>query len=231
MPDKTDRQTNTKSTWYIITAWNDEIALCSDKTKWPDFIKAIHGGPEKCPKTGQLHFQGAIQCHRQVRFFAIKDFLPTAHIEPARSATAIKKYCLKAETAVGEKVSNFAHVPYVKFHEVCTLLGATYKYNCLITHEESYWISVNKILLDKPYLADVLSRPSLQNFFSKTRKTWEDIAKRAYSITLAPDSAEEPPQNVISESISSNETEEYCLVCNLDYTHCECDEPHFYSQH
>ena len=120
---KTDRQTDStaKSTWWIVTAYDmtekgglNEMLRCEDKEHYPAYVSAVYGGPEKCPKTGRPHYQGAIQCVTQQRRSTIKQWLPTAHLEPARAKECIVHYCLKKDTAIGAKVMNENPNPYLK---------------------------------------------------------------------------------------------------------------------
>lgn len=127
-----------RSTWWSITVFDvQEIEMCQKSQMFPLWCRSVHGGVEKCPDTGRLHFQGAIQAHRQVRFTQVKQWLPTAHIEAARDIAALKKYVMKSETAVGEKTvrtnfntlsnmcSNIARVTMGYFYErlhLCTVV-------------------------------------------------------------------------------------------------------------
>lgn len=93
-----------KATWWSITVFDvQEIEMCQKSEMFPLWCRSVYGGVEKCPDTERLHFQGAIQAHRQVRFTQVKEWLPKAHIEAAKDVAALKKYAMKAETAVGEK--------------------------------------------------------------------------------------------------------------------------------
>lgn len=93
-----------KATWWSITVFNEsELYDVQHSNKFPLWVRAIYGGLEKCPETGKIHFQGALQAHRQVRFTQVKDWLPTTHIEPAKDVKSLKQYAMKTETAVGEK--------------------------------------------------------------------------------------------------------------------------------
>lgn len=101
-----------RATYWSVTAFNSEIELL-EKQEYPDFVKKIYGGREKCPKTGTEHFQGMIQCLHQVRLSKLKKWLPTSHLEIAKDKDALEKYVMKSETAVGEKTvvvnSNTVH--------------------------------------------------------------------------------------------------------------------------
>ena len=93
-----------KATWFSVTAYDKNIDKLVNKDGCPTGIKCIYGGIEECPTTKRKHFQGAIQCNGQQRASIILDWLPGVHIEKAESAVALKKYCMKEETAVGEKL-------------------------------------------------------------------------------------------------------------------------------
>ena len=85
--------------------------------RYPAFVRTVHGGREQCSKTNRLHFQGAVQCKEKQRFSALKRWLPTAHLEPARDVKALKAYAMKADTAVGESkfVRTIVVVALMKF--------------------------------------------------------------------------------------------------------------------
>jgi len=106
-------QTKTdKATWWSITAFSEpEIEQLNGK-QYPDWVLKVYGGMESCPDTGRLHFQGAVQARRQVRFSQVKSWLATAHLEPARSSEALRKYAMKEETAIGEKIERENQTPY-----------------------------------------------------------------------------------------------------------------------
>lgn len=109
--------TTSRGTWWSVTAFNDELQLLEDAMKGekevPEWVRAIHGGREKCPRTGKDHFQGAINTS-QVRMSKMKKWLPTSHLELARNKYKLVKYVMKEETAVGEKgvFDNKAYISY-----------------------------------------------------------------------------------------------------------------------
>lgn len=158
-----------KSIWWSVTAFEEEIALCEGKL--PEFVKAIHGGREACPSTGRLHFQGALQCFEQVRMPKLKSWLKKAHLEPARSAEALKKYSMKTETAVGEKKVRTNPVPHYNAHEICLLLAQTDSQT-----STGFWPRARVLLRQTPELAGQLMNPSLRGFFEKTQEVWMERA-------------------------------------------------------
>jgi len=209
---KTDRQTD-KATWWCITAYNDEIAILEDKTKFPDWVNAVYGGREECPTTKRLHFQGALQCFRQVRFSAVKSWLPTAHIEVAHAKECLLKYVFKSETAVGKKLMVENPNQFLPFHEMCMLVSQQEDDSSrLLDSEACYWDAVNKIILTKPHLSASLSNPSLRNFWIRTRHTWRAI--KGQLVLPAPTDTNElliPGENA-------------CSVCNELFKNCECSD-------
>lgn len=158
-----------KSTWWSITAWNDEIAKCEGTL--PEFAKAIYGGREIAPSTGKEHFQGALQCFEQIRMAKIKSWLPTAHIEKALKVEALKKYAMKKETASGEKTIRTNPIPHYSAHQICLLLAQTSRQTDTI-----FWARAKEILRKTPELAGQLMNPSLRNFFEKTQDVWMEQA-------------------------------------------------------
>ena len=154
-----------RSTWWSVTAFNEDIERCEGVLPW--FIKNIYGGREECPKTKTIHFQGAIQCQDQVRMSAVKHWLPKAHLEPARQKEALKKYAMKKDTAVGEKLVRSNIIPYLSADEICLLLARQTD-----KPDAGFWPRAKQILLDRPYLAGQLMNPSLRSFYEKTSSVW-----------------------------------------------------------
>ena len=173
-----------KSTWWSVTAFDDEIKLLEDKTKYPGFVKQIFGGREICPKTSREHFQGALQCHAQQRFSAIKAWLHKAHIEPARQAEALKKYAMKTETASGDKLVRENPTKFFNAQEICTEIAKAIKTR-QTDRQIMFWDGVNNLLRDRPELTGQLMNPSLKNWWVKTHQVWMDMAKRDSITRLA----------------------------------------------
>lgn len=154
-------------TWWSVTAFNEEIELLEGQL--PEYIRKVYGGREKCPDTGTIHFQGAIQCYDQQRRCKLKTWLKKAHLEPARCKEALKKYAMKEETAIGEKTIRENTTPHYSAHEMCLMLARQTD-----RQTDGFWTRANKILSKTPELAGQLMNPSLRNFFEKTQKTWMD---------------------------------------------------------
>jgi len=161
---------STKSIWWSITAFDDEIALCEGTL--PEFVKEIYGGRENCPTTGKLHFQGALRCFEQVRMAKLKSWLKKAHLEPARSSEALKKYAMKEETSAGVKVIRENPVPHYTAQQICLLLAQTSRQT-----DKDFWWRARSILRQTPGLAGQLMNPSLRGFYEKTQDVWlEQVA-------------------------------------------------------
>lgn len=207
--------TTQKSTWFIITAYDNDILLCEGKL--PEFVKAIHGGRETCPTTGKIHFQGAIQCHQQQRFSAIKNWLPKSHIENAKNADAVKQYCMKNETAAGPKTSRTNELKHYRANEMCMLLARVklddneirYVSSSAKPHA-SFNARIRKILLTQPELAGQLMNPSLRGFYTETESTWAQLVREADGLGGGANSIT-PRQTDSSPCATFIETnEEYC---------------------
>jgi len=175
----TDRQTDTKAkaTWWSVTAFNSEIELLEDETKFPEWVANVYGGREETPTTKKVHFQGAIQCARTVRMSQVKAWLPTAHLEVARAKECLVAYVLKKDTAIGAKVMRENPNQYLPFHHMCMLISQQEDVvaRLALDGEEAYWDAVNKIILTRPHLASSLATPSLRNFWLRTRHTWREM--------------------------------------------------------
>lgn len=184
---QTDRQTdnlakirNTRSTWWIVTAYEGNIEKLENPSSFPPSIKAVMGGLERCPTTGRLHGQQAIQCNGQQRGSSILDWIPGSHIEPAKSAEAIRKYCMKSDTAVGEKTVKVNTIKYYTADEICLLIGSKVSEEIMLRsadHKEWFKSSINILLRENTRLASQLMNPSLRNFWCDTALVWIDKSR------------------------------------------------------
>jgi len=209
-----------KSTWWSVTAFNNEIDILECNSQWPDWVKSVHGGRERCPETDRVHFQGAIQCHQQQRLSKFKGWLPTAHLEPARSVEALKKYVMKSETAIGPKVIQTNALPHLAAHLILIKIAEQAIRNGFYSgptrqpdnyHVTAYKSAVRSILLDNAAYAGQLMNPSLRAFYVGTADAWIVLAKQAGadSITAPRGQGEAPPES----SIPVNVLEEVCAIC------------------
>ena len=178
-----------KSTWWSITAFNDEIKIM-ETPPYPAFVRKVLGGREICPDTGREHFQGAVQMWSQVRMSQIKSWLPTAHLEPAKQVEALQKYAMKQETASGEKKSVENTLPHFTANQICEKIALAILSGKGQTDRQtdSFWRGVKIILAESPELAGQLMNPSLRNFYKNTESVWINRA-----IVLQHDSVPTPP--------------------------------------
>lgn len=183
---QTDRQTDktVKATWWSVTAYNDEISLLEDNSKYPSYVKKVYGGKEECPETKRIHFQGCIQLNTQMRRSAIKEWLPTAHLEPAKQKDALIKYAMKEDTATGDKLERVNPAKHYTADEMCEEIA----YNVLeIYQREEYTgddgvkklfnAAIYTMLMNDKKLAGQLMNPSLRNFWCNTHMVWINHAK------------------------------------------------------
>lgn len=182
---KTDRQTDTttRSSCWSVTAFNEDIPRLEDKTNFPAFVKEVWGGRETAPTTGTLHFQGAVVCNTQIRFSALKKWLPSAHIEPAIAKEALKKYCMKSETSAGPKQVLSNPDKFLKFHEALILVAQHVDYTAWQMDPVELWFqrAVNKILYDNPSLAGLLANPTMRRFYCDSWTVWRYHADKIAS--------------------------------------------------
>lgn len=187
---ETDRQTDTtkKSTWWLTTTFNmDEILRLEDPSTYPPDVLEVHGGREMTKPTeefpdGRLHFQGHIQLRKgvQQRMSYFKQWLPTTHFEPSKSAEATRKYAMKSDTAVGDKVVRQNALKYYSADEICTLIGSKVTDDIVLKtadRKEWYKASVNLLLRENVKLAGQLMNPSLRNFWVDTALVWIDKSR------------------------------------------------------
>lgn len=197
----TVRQTD-KATWWSITAFDDEIAILESPEQYPDWVKTIHGGREQCPETGRVHFQGALQCNNQARFAQIKKWLPTSHIEAARASEALRKYVMKTDTAVGEKVVRTTTKEYWTMERALVEIGSALRITQQTYHtisadpKAAYWLATSYLIAREPFRIQQLSIPNLEKAFARTYQVWirEDI--RALVLQPETGTAEEGPEFV-----------------------------------
>lgn len=204
MSRQTDRQTpdtTSKSTWWICTVYNDNIDIIENADTYPKYVAKVYGGREKCPTTGREHFQGAIQCVSQVRMSSLLRWLPGTHMEAAKSAEAVKKYCMKADTAIGEKTVRDQPNKYYSMHGLLTRLGQEYlksredgtwfkeQQNWVVKHYEEleYWFIAKRVLRQEPHLITSFSDPRYKTSWCRTKEIW---CEQALSITEPAEEAE-----------------------------------------
>lgn len=197
---QTDRQTD-KATWWSITAFSQDEIDRLNGNDYPEWVSKVFGGLESCPETGRTHFQGAIQARRQVRFSAVKQWLGTAHIEPARNKDALRKYAMKEETAMGEKSVHQNATPYYRPHDLLEMLASTwsdkqidddqYIVDNKLNLKAQYWDLVKLILETDKTLISAFMNPSLEKAWVNTASFWKTQAEPG-ALVLQPqaDSAE-----------------------------------------
>lgn len=155
---------------------------------FPTWLKRVYGGREECPDTHKIHYQGALQCRSNVRMSQIKSWLPTAHLEIARSADALKKYAMKEETAVGEK-KVIDSVNYWPMERTLCELG---KLSCQYDEREfnevkRFWMAVKQIVRRDPPRVTTLANPAILQMWKNTYEVWEDQSVRALVLQPEPD--------------------------------------------
>lgn len=207
---QTDRQTRQqKATWWMITS-NLPGAQCDadalDSGVYPSWVKKVYGGKEEA---GREHRQSLIQCHRQVRFSAVKAWLPKSNIQVARDSDAAQGYVLKGETAVGEKEVITNSIPYYDNMALMMMIAEAF---CSLTTEQMdtllptstsseqqfkinekrdeyiFWLCVRNILTDTPQLVGALCKPDIHRAWKHTKEVWiSRVAAQRAAATAAAD--------------------------------------------
>lgn len=162
-----------KVTWWSITTFDKGEQDMLAAGKYPEWVDTLYGGLEECPDTKKIHYQGALKCRSQQRFSAIKKFLPKAHLEPAKQADALKKYAMKQDTAVGDKLARCNTTPYYTLEMLLKLLAITRHTRSLADDWKMiFWDKVRMILVTKPYLVGALMKPDVIRAWEHTRQVW-----------------------------------------------------------
>lgn len=185
MTDRQDRQD--KSIWWSVTAFQEADIAELSGTEFPRFVKKVYGGLEECPTSGKKHFQGAIQCHTQQRFSALKKWLITSHLEVARSSEALCKYAMKEDTAVGEKKEVSNTTPYAAMHDLLTQVASRQIMvskeltqfldvkDCKSVDEEykeEYIYLTRLILSEHPSMVTAFMIPAVEKAWVRYRSVW-----------------------------------------------------------
>lgn len=228
----TDRQTdkdiyNQRSQWWLVTCYDDNIDRIEDAKLMPKCVKAIHGGREKCPTSGRIHFQGAIECHGQQRGVFFRDWLPRVHFERAKSKEAVKKYCLKEDTAAGPKLTVSNPVKYMTMDDILSHMGVCYYEsmesgelikvieNAIRTEKEEkelgsedaqFWYLCTMMLRKHgKHLASSLANPAIRKMWIHTKVFWLEAA---LSITAQPDKVEDLENEIIFSGKDIDESDQ-----------------------
>jgi len=170
---------NVRSQWWCITAYEDKFPLIEDATKYPKCVKSVYGGREKCPTTDRLHWQGAVECHGQQRASFFRDWLPGVHFEKARCKESLKKYCLKADTAVGPKGVIDNPEEYMTMDRGMMYLAEVSLDKDTDPTNEEYWELVNMAIRLRPKLISMYASPAFRTAWNQTRRTWRALVLQA----------------------------------------------------
>lgn len=222
---KTDRQTDKSSAWSV-TAFNEEILLLEDASTYPEFVKEVLGGREMCPKTSKLHFQGAVILHSQQRLSALKKWLPTAHWEPAKQRDALKRYAMKADTAVGEKTIRENAIPYLDIEAKMRIMAEAYitfsaedvdkemEYRERDPKDGEFWYLLTCKVLPKygGKIINSFAYPEVRVLWRNTKEFWirkdQELRQPPLSITEAADTLEiKSPAGIYTNGEAIHEAE------------------------
>lgn len=180
-----------RASWWSITINNPTESDRSllEKANLPSWVKAVHYQDEVGDE-GTLHIQGAVNT-AQVRFSAMKGWLPRAHIEIARNKEALLKYVQKAETAVtgtqvvlqADYLSMDAALKAIAVHEMhygewVLNASAAKRAKDGAFEKEEFWSAVRKILLENPKAVGLFTNPQLERAWINTRSVWIALVKK-----------------------------------------------------
>lgn len=175
-----------KSSWWALTLWENFDKL-KNIDAYPSWLKAVYGGEEKCPETGKIHFQGALNT-QHIRWSQVRNWIDSkCDLQRCFSKPEnLIKYVMKEETAVGEKVKNSNPRTFLEFHDLCEHIAyygvpASYRVKVMEQFETNttvpditevmFWNGVNAIIFIRPDLAGSLSKFNVK-FWLQTAHTW-----------------------------------------------------------
>lgn len=192
---------NTRSQWWSVTAFDDNISKIEDVKLFPKCVKRLYGGREICPTTGKLHFQGAVECHGQQRASFFRDWLPGAHIEKARCKDALAQYVLKADTSAGVKSVVSNPEEYMTMDKGMMYLAEMSLDKDTDPTNEEYWDLVNMAIRNKPKLISMYATPAFRTAWNQTRRTWRALVLQARN------EGETPEIKIPADSTNENATD------------------------
>lgn len=156
---------------------------------YPSFVKKVMYQDE-IGEEGTLHIQGAVQT-AQVRFAAIKKWLPRAHIEVARNKQALLNYVQKEDTAVpntqvvvqADYLSMDAALMEIAKHqkdygEWLQTTSASRRAKDGAFEKEEFWSAVRAILMEKPKAVGLFTNPQLERAWVNTRPVWVALLEK-----------------------------------------------------
>lgn len=155
----------------------------------PSFVKMVKYQDE-VGEEGTLHIQGAVQTG-QVRFSAIKKWLPRAHIEVARNKQALLNYVEKTDTALpnthvviqADYLTMDAALKKIAEHQMdygewlkTASSSKAAKDRCF--EKEEFWAAVRRILLEMPKAVGLFTNPQLERAWVNTRSVWIELLEK-----------------------------------------------------
>ncbi len=168
-----------RSTWWIITAYDKNIEIVENNATYPKCVKSVYGGREQCPTSGRIHYQGAVECHGQQRAAFFRDWLPGVHFEVAKNKDAVKKYCLKEDTAIGNKGVIVNPEEYMTMDKGMMYLAEMSLEKDTDPTNEEYWDLVNMAIRNRPKLISMYAAPAFRTAWNQTRRTWRALVLQA----------------------------------------------------
>lgn len=150
-----------KSIYWMVTGFHDDINLLEDVSSYMPQLWKVYGGIEKCPTSGREHFQGVLRFRQQVRWRAIRRWLPMSFFEPVKYEHEAVKYALKETTAVGEKKVLTSEATYYTTEQYCLRLAEEY---CNYVDQPGGYDKVATMLTEN---SECIKDPSMFNFWTR----------------------------------------------------------------
>lgn len=207
--------TTKRASWWGLTLNNptsqDRQTISGQPPRWLKMVK----GQDEIGENGTLHVQMVINTE-QVRMSSIKEWLPRAHIEAAKSAKHkdnLLEYVHKEETAVAgsrfehkyredsvvqtmaQTLTMVAELAWTDSQIKDAIDNAQGKKKIDDVYADEFWEAVNVILADRPDMVAIFTIPNYLLAWKKTRGVWIKRLEvdRQTALSLAEAYAKENP--------------------------------------
>lgn len=186
--NKTDSKT--RGSRWAFTAYEEQWGLFDNlKIEGHAVLRMVKWQQEKCPDTGRLHYQGAIQTY-QCRHSTLRGIFPGVHIEKARDWHKLLNYVKKSDTAIeGTRVTleNSEIQEFYSLEDKMSMLADAwgqmspadaealirYKIEDASPDSEFWWLVTNKVLpLYGPKCAGAFADQAVRTFWRHTSAFW-----------------------------------------------------------
>lgn len=189
---QTDNQTDskTRASRWAFTAYEEQWPLFDNfKIEGHSIVRMLKWQQEKCPETGRLHYQGAMQTY-QCRHSTLRGIFPGVHIDKCRDWNKLLNYVKKSATAIPDTQRSLENSIVTEFYSLddkMTMLAdawdamspddaialSTYKLDDGGQDAEFWWLVTHKVLpMYGRQVAGAFADPAVRTFWRNTSAFW-----------------------------------------------------------